>query len=85
MDGGLLNGLGLEGVNGTIMTPMTIHNNPSGEDNNSARSSPSGGNIVTNGSNNASGYENKLFVGGLSWYAKVFLRRFIVGNECRVC
>ncbi|OXA52807.1 RNA-binding protein Musashi homolog 2 [Folsomia candida] len=64
MDGGLLNGLSLE--NGTIVTTPMIHN-PSGEETNSARSSPSGGNGgVTNGSS-SSGYENKLFVGGLSW------------------
>lgn len=59
-----MNGLSLE--NGTIVTTPMIHN-PSGEETNSARSSPSGGNGgVTNGSS-SSGYENKLFVGGLSW------------------
>lgn len=60
MDGGLLNGLGLE--NGSLN--QLHHNNV--EDSNSARSSPSAGNSsASNGS--ASGYENKLFVGGLSW------------------
>ena len=64
-------------VNGMAMAPAPLENgikldngmkieNGAGEESNSARSSPSFG--AGSGSNGSvSGYENKLFVGGLSW------------------
>ncbi len=55
-------------MNGSQLEPSQLDNGGSAllEENNSARSSPSIG--AGSGSNGSmSGYENKLFVGGLSW------------------
>lgn len=60
----------MEGATINGLTQVTLENGLSAihgaGDDNSARSSPSVGNTTaSNGS--VSGYENKLFVGGLSW------------------
>jgi len=62
MEGTTLNGLTQVTLENGI---STIHNH-NVEDSNSARSSPSGG-TGTGSNGSVSGYENKLFVGGLSW------------------
>jgi hypothetical protein len=62
MEGATLNGLTQVALENGI---SGIHNH-NVEDSNSARSSPSGG-TGTGSNGSVSGYENKLFVGGLSW------------------
>lgn len=60
-----LNGMGSTALESTNNNPLN-GSGQSGEESNSARSSPSVGALSgTNG--NSTGYENKLFVGGLSW------------------